>query len=518
MVSKYDLITELYEIAIKSASNSPDAWTAFLRSACRNYKCRFDEQILIYAQRPDATAVLEIEKWNKQFGRWVNKGAKGIAVFSDEPDKTYSIKHYFDISDTHSSRLERPVPLWQMQSEYEDVVIDSLENSFGELSEKDTLADALVSAVENVVDDNYSDYFYALKQNLDDSFLEELDNFNIQVEYLSLLKSSVGYMLLTRCGIDPDDYFEPHDFRNITDFNTKETLNAIGIATGDIAELCLREIAVTVLNLQYRKETQNRTFAYNADKAHNEPITQKSERSAKDGTDISDGGRLHGAEFDDTERNGSDTRQIRTAPGEVSETTQPRPVRESADFREIERAPAGSGAISGTDDGITDSGTGGGLGSERRIESSRPNEMGRADEQYPQQRRGDDTERHDIRVKPLPTQEQQLISLGEVKETKPIPSLLSFGEVPLEVVDEQLAPDSSDNIFNKKFRVYYNYQKINSDYELAQFLKNDFGIGGRPSFVDESFRVSYNAQGITFSKGDTLNPTIKHILSTARHG
>jgi hypothetical protein len=213
MASKYQLITDLYESTIQAVTNTPAAWTAFLRSACRNYKCRFDEQILIYAQRPDATAVLEIEKWNEQFGRWVNRGAKGIAVFDDEHNGNYRLKHYFDISDTHESRFARRVPLWQMEPRFETEVIESLENSFGELEDKATLADALISAAHNAVEDNLSDYLNELIYCREDSLLEELDELNIEMEYRTSLQNSVAYMLLTRCGIDVEDYLEPLDFR-----------------------------------------------------------------------------------------------------------------------------------------------------------------------------------------------------------------------------------------------------------------------------------------------------------------
>lgn len=200
MATKYQFICGMYESVLGRVTNNPAEWMAFMRSACRNYKCRFDEQILIYAQRSDATAVLEIEKWNKQFGRWVNKGATGIAVFDDEHNGNYRPKHYFDISDTHQSQYSRPVPIWQLNARYETEVTLSLENSFGELENKSTLADALISAAKNAVDDNMIDYLHELMNCREDSFLEELDELNVEVEYRTALHNSVAYMLLTRCG------------------------------------------------------------------------------------------------------------------------------------------------------------------------------------------------------------------------------------------------------------------------------------------------------------------------------
>ena len=258
MATKYQMITGLYESTIGRVTDNPAAWTAFLRSACRNYKCRFDEQILIYAQRPDATAVLEIEKWNRQFGRWVNRGATGIAVFDDEHNGNYRLKHYFDISDTHGSRFERPVPVWQMEPQYEADVIESLGNSFGELDDKSTLADALISAAKNAVEDNITDYLRDLMYVREDSFLEELDDLNVEVEYRAALQNSVAYMLFTRCGIDAGYYFDFDDFRHIIDFNTPRTVNALGLAVSDIAENCLREISATVISLQKERAAGNR--------------------------------------------------------------------------------------------------------------------------------------------------------------------------------------------------------------------------------------------------------------------
>ncbi|MEM5770260.1 MAG: DNA methylase, partial [Bacillota bacterium] len=331
MASKYQLITDLYESTILAVTNTPGAWTAFLRSACRNYKCRFDEQILIYAQRPDATAVLEIEKWNEQFGRWVNRGATGISVFDDEHNGNYRLKHYFDISDTHESRFARRVPLWQMEPRFEAEVIESLENSFGELEDKATLANALISAARNAVDDNLSDYLNELMYCREDSFLEELDDLNVEVEYRTALQNSVAYMLLTRCSIDAEDYLEPQDFRYAADFNTRSTVNALGLATSDIAELCLLEIAATVRNLRIQERDVNRTFAILETPAYPIPIKQNDERSADNGTDLSDGGRLPRTESDRAGGIPRNPWQIRIAPQEVSEAAPPRSVPESPD-------------------------------------------------------------------------------------------------------------------------------------------------------------------------------------------
>ena len=169
MPTKFQLITELYNQTVRSVTGSYKSWTGFLRAACYNYKCTFDEQILIYAQRPDATAVLEMERWNNRFGRWVNRGAKSIAVFSD--DGQNCLKLYFDVSDTHASRFARPLPIWTMQPAFEPEVIETLEATFGDLAEKENLVDAVRSACHNAVVDNITDYLQDLRDCREDSLL-----------------------------------------------------------------------------------------------------------------------------------------------------------------------------------------------------------------------------------------------------------------------------------------------------------------------------------------------------------
>ena len=259
MARKYDLISELYRRTAHAVVSDVQNWQAFLRCACRNYRLRFDEQLLIYAQRPDATAVLEIERWNDKFERWVNRGAKGIAVFEDADRSRQRLTHYFDISDTHESRYSRPVPIWEMKPEYTDDVIESLENTFGELENRESLADAVLSAAKNAVEDNIPDYLGDLMYAADDSFLYGLSEDMITAMYKKAVTNSVAYMMMTRLGIDTEPFYEAEDFSVITNFNTPETLNALGIASSDIAEMGLGEISRTVLAL----ERQNRIIAEN---------------------------------------------------------------------------------------------------------------------------------------------------------------------------------------------------------------------------------------------------------------
>lgn len=239
MATKSQQITTLYSQTIKQISKTPASWINFLHSACRNYKCRFDEQVLIFGQRPDATAVLEIEKWNRQFRRWVNTGAKGIAVFDGDFNGKTRLKHYFDISDTHPADPTRPVPIWIMPQEYETEVIETLENAFGILEDNSSLAAALLSTAENAVSDNMSDYLSQLMDCREDSLLEEYDALNMEVKYKILLINSVAFMLMVRCGIDTEAYFDREDFIGVTEFNTQETMNLLGTAASDITEMGL---------------------------------------------------------------------------------------------------------------------------------------------------------------------------------------------------------------------------------------------------------------------------------------
>ena len=216
MPTKFQLITELYDQTVQSVTGSYQSWTGFLRAACYNYKCPFDDQILIYAQRPDATAVLEMERWNRQFGRWVNRGAKSIAVFGD--DGQNCLKLYFDVSDTHASRFARPLPIWTMHPAFEPEVIETLEATFGNLAEKENLADAVRSACHNAVADNFTDYLQDLRECREDSLLEELDDLNLEVFYRDALEVSVAYMLMTRLGLRADDYFTVDEFAHVYEF------------------------------------------------------------------------------------------------------------------------------------------------------------------------------------------------------------------------------------------------------------------------------------------------------------
>ena len=394
MPTKFQLITELYDQTVQSVTGSYQSWTGFLRAACYNYKCPFDDQILIYAQRPDATAVLEMERWNRQFGRWVNRGAKSIAVFGD--DGQNCLKLYFDVSDTHASRFARPLPIWTMHPAFEPEVIETLEATFGNLAEKENLADAVRSACHNAVADNFTDYLQDLRECREDSLLEELDDLNLEVFYRDALEVSVAYMLMTRLGLRADDYFSPDEFAHVYEFNTPPTINALGIATSDIAEMGLREISRTVMQAQ-----REQLFA-NAEKSgydnSTEHETTEHERSEHHGSDLSDAGRLSGAEPADAADAGGTSGQVRGAASAVPDEAPQSALHQPENQRQADGASLGDRADRAEDGGTDRSADGTGRGRDGGAESNRSPALDGPDEQSPAQRGGTGAERSDLRL------------------------------------------------------------------------------------------------------------------------
>jgi N12 class adenine-specific DNA methylase/adenine-specific DNA methylase len=385
MARKYDLISEMYRRTAHAVVSDVQNWQAFLRCACRNYRLRCDEQLLIYAQRPDATAVLEIERWNDKFGRWVNRGAKGIAVFEDADRSRQRLIHYFDISDTHESRYSRPVPIWDMKPEYTDDVIESLENTFGELENKDSLADAVMSAAKNAVEDNIPDYLSDLMYAADDSFLYGLSEDMITSMYRKAVTNSVAYMMMTRLGIDTEPYFETEDFSVITNFNTPEALNALGIASSDIAEMGLGEISRTILAL----DRKNRIIADRGKPDYNK-VENTSERSFEnERADIHNAGRLQSSRPDNAQPAGSDFGQVRSDETEVSQGTPQNPVLQSSDELHPDGAFGGSRTDSDENGRNPDEADGSAGGLDREPESGRYDEVGTGNEQLEEQSTGD---------------------------------------------------------------------------------------------------------------------------------
>ena len=394
MPTKFQLITELYDQTVQSVTGSYQSWTGFLRAACYNYKCPFDDQILIYAQRPDATAVLEMERWNRRFGRWVNRGAKSIAVFSD--DGQNCLKLYFDVSDTHASRFARPLPIWTMHPAFEPEVIETLEATFGNLAEKENLADAVRSACHSAVADNITDYLQDLRDCREDSLLEELDDLNLEVFYRDALEVSVAYMLMTRLGLRADDYFTADEFAHVYEFNTPPTINALGIATSDIAEMGLREISRTVMQAQRDQFFANRARIGYDDRAEQHETPH--ERSEQHGGHLQDAERLSGAEPADAADAGGASGQVRGTAESVPEEAPQSALHQPQDQRQADGASLRDRADRAEDGGADRGADGTERGRDGGTESDRSPALDGPDEQSPAQRGGVGAERSDLRL------------------------------------------------------------------------------------------------------------------------
>ena len=495
MARKYDLISELYNRTCKTVVSNPQNWQAFLASACRNYKLRYDEQLLVYAQRPDATAVLEIEQWNKIFGRWVNRGARGIAVFADENRSRQRLTHYFDISDTHESRYSRTVPIWDMRQEYEADVIETLESTFGEIENKSSLAEAIMGAARNAAEDNIPDYLQDLYYATEGSSFEEVEEDIVAFIYKNVVANSVAYMMMSRLGIDTDGYFELDDFRDVTNFNTQETLNALGFATSDIAEMGLTEISKTITALN----RQNRIIV-GQDRNEYNKVENNDERSLdNERTDLHDGGRLQPSEPETSTAAGSDVGQIRSDEERVSEGTSQSPLLQSPDEGRTDTALGGSGTESQQDGGNNPESDGTERGSDRTDESGGYDEMGSSDELSSQFGTGNRESGSDIRleyIKPLPDIGGQLSFIQERAEEQ----TASAFSIPKEIIDNYLA--SGSGFANGKYRIYEQLQKSLSLKENADFLKKEYGTGGGTYAGGVSdYNYDCDAKGVRIRKG-----------------
>ena len=470
MARKYDLISELYNRTCKTVVSNPQNWQAFLASACRNYKLRYDEQLLVYAQRPDATAVLEIEQWNKIFGRWVNRGARGIAVFADENRSRQRLTHYFDISDTHESRYSRTVPIWDMRQEYEADVIETLESTFGEIENKSSLAEAIMGAARNAAEDNIPDYLQDLYYATEGSSFEEVEEDIVAFIYKNVVTNSVAYMMMSRLGVDTDGYFELDDFRDVTNFNTQETLNALGFATSDIAEMGLTEISKTITALN----RQNRIIV-GQDRNEYNKVENNDERSLdNERTDLHDGGRLQPSEPETSTAAGSDFGQIRSDEERFSEGTSQSPLLQSPDEGRTDTALGGSGTESQQDGGNNPEPDGTERGSERTDESGGYDEMGSSDELPSQLGTGNRESGSDIRLE----------YYDRTHEDKSLPF---FGRD--EVINEILRTTPHLSASLKEIKDYYERNPDNKD--RTEYIKSIFNNDYTELTLEDGRTVGY---------------------------
>ena len=496
MASKFQFITELYSRTLTRLTGDYESWTGFLRSACYNYKCPFDEQVLIYAQRPDATAVLELEKWNRQFGRWVNAGATGIAVM-DEARGKGRLKHYFDITDTHATRISRPVPIWSMEPAYTEPVIETLEATFGTLAEKDNLPDAILSASRNAVADNMQDYLRDLLDCRGGSMLEELDALNVEVTYRRALESSVAYMLLTRLSLPAAAYILPEDFEGIYSFDTPSTINALGIATSDIAEMGLREISRTVM--QARREqffAKDAQIGYDAVKEQN---NAEKERSAEHGSDLQSAGGRSPAEPAVAPRDGGAPGQVRGVEKAVHQEAPQGAVYKSQDQRSVGGTSGGDRGDSAADGDAGRGADGKNRGRDGGTESCRSPALDGADEQPEAQRGGSGAERPDL----------QLNSTDENAGSAELPAFLDEHLIEAILLDDGGRKHTRQEIF-----AYF--QASRDITTRTAFLKNSYNdIWVEVLAGTDKVRVGYHAQqdGLLMWEGSYLSRTAESVFS-----
>lgn len=506
MANKYQLINEMASETLKEITQNGESWIKFLNTASNNYKYSFNEQVLIYAQKPNATACADIETWNKKLRRWVNKGAKGIALLSMENGRNV-LRHVFDISDTHSG-INKDFKLWEIKPSYENGIIETLENSFGNLEVKSNLAEAIYSASINLVEDNYQDYLVDLKEVLDGSLLEGMQDIDLEGNFIVLLVKSISYMAMKRCGIDPAEHFNVSDFEMISSFNNKRVVSRLGAAISDIAEQELREIYSSVINYEKNYKLTNRTFVNNEKiNYHNNEEKNNEGRNDYDRINIQSNGRLPNTTSSITKNEENGTGEILKNEGEIPKRTQKRVIRginvRWQDGRTFRRNRGNSSKqIETTNQTISRESS-----SERRNEESRSNGLGTSNELNTKSSRGNDNNRVDLQlnlfedtyvppIKELPSVETQINNIQTQAEVENTPAF-SFTQ---EMKDKTLINGS--NFSHGKFRIYEQFKKSLSSNENIIFLKHEYGIGGSSSaYSGADFGQEHDSKGIKLYKG-----------------
>ena len=511
MPNKYQLINEMARDTLKEITSRPEEWIKFLNTASNNYKYTFNEQVLIYAQKPSATACAEIEVWNNRLKRWITKGSKGITLISLKNGRN-TIRHVFDISDTYSG-INKELKLWEVKTSYHNGIIETLENSFGNLIIKDNLEEAIYAATQNLVEDNYNDYLKDFKEVVRYSSLKELDDAEIDGAFITILLNSITYIVMKRCGLDPSPQIRADDFNQINKFDTRQVISRLGNAISDIAEQELREIYSTVINIEKTINNRNYTFVKNNKSEYHNNIDENERRNEdydrtriqnngglpntissiakneetttwkvlKDEARLSDEsqkGTLHRADVG--LQNGRTFRRDRTNSTETSETNN----REIS--REVQR--------------------------ERGNESQKSNGVGRTDEFNQSTSRGDSNSGIDLQlnlfsnlyippIKEIPSVEQQIENIETQAEVENTPAF-SFTQ---EMIDKALQDGTGHK--NGKFRVYRLYQETFSSKDRQDFLKREFNYYGTNGVTGlDGVWIEYSpSKGLKLSKRDSAD-------------
>ena len=508
MPNKYQLINEMARETLKDITSEPEKWVKFLDTASSNYKYNFNEQVLIYAQKPDATACAEIEIWNKRLKRWVTKGAKGIALISLQDGRNI-IRHVFDISDTYSG-INKELKLWEVKESYHNGLIETLENNFGDLVIKGNLGEAIYSATQNLVEDNLNDYLKELKEVVNNSSLRNMNETEVDGAFITLLTNSITYMVMKRCGLDPSEEFNVETFSQITSFDTRQVASRLGAAISDIAEQELREIYSTVINIEKSINNKNYTFVKNNDKEYHEDRDKHERRNENyDRSNLQTNGRLSNTTSGITKNEATTTGEIFKNEVSISERTQKRILHRANDGWQNGRTFRRNRTNSSKESETNNQAISREIQSERGNESKQPNGMGRTNEFNQESGRGNSNAGTNLQlnlfsdsyvppIKELPSVVKQIENIEtqvEVENT----SAFSFSQ---EMIDIALQGGTGHQ--NGKFRVYRLYQETYSSKERQAFLKREFNYYGTNGVTGlDGIWVEYTpSKGLKLSKRD----------------
>ena len=495
MPRKDEFLSQLLSSKTQEIVSSPRNYTAFLQTAAQNYKYGFQEQVLIHAQRPDATACAEIGVWNR-LGRWVNRGATGTALLRD-PNLPYRIRYVFDVSDTNS-RENREISLWQMKLEYESEVMDTLQSRF-QYDFDGPFGNCIEALSQKLAEEAAGDYLPDLLNNKQDSFLEELDDGSVARWFKESVGESVRYMVLHRCGYAPE--LDNDVFGRIQDFNTEITASLLGSAVSTLSESILREIGVAVKSLERQ---QLRTFDSFGDAVYNEARKNELERSQNNGADLHNAGGLPAAQPDSPRE--SQGGQVRNAAAQLSAQAPGGAIHRDADEGDPERPSGGVGPGGQPDAGTADSQDGSGAGRDGGTESPGSDAVGTADEQHPAGSRGDHLQSADLHVieeTPLPSVEEQIsfldggFSVSEAAQQSFFPQL----QLPRQIIDEALCMGFNDQDSRKIICAYFMKDKPDN----ASFLQKSYGTNGAGLIIQgQEYAIWYDPEGIRVSPGRTV--------------
>jgi len=494
MASKLRLITDLYGETLTQISNDPKDWMSFLECAAMNYKYPFSDQVLIYAQRPNAVACAKIEAWNKKVGRWVNRGAKGIALLSEDNGYT-NLRYVFDIADTNS-KYGKSFRLWSVSKPYELDIIESLENKYGELEDKSSLGLAIKSVSKIIVEDNMQDYLEDLMFYREDSSLETLDEESVKLLFQNALENSIAFSMIKRCGLNPNEYFTQEDFASILNFNSYDTITRIGVATSEISEMGLGEIYKTIKNLRINEINKIRTFDINNDLDYDvNESSDNAERRNNDEYNLHTSRGLRDTRSSTTREQDSSGGQIRNDEVKVLEREQEISIHNSTNEQSTsttldEYSRNGNGESRANS--ITNESQG---KYNRELETTRPNEVGTSNEQLEDVSRGDSSERIDLRL-----------NIYEPEKSK----------THYVVVDEKINQILSTTPHLRK-----------SNKEIKEFINNEQDITKRAEFLKGIFNSDYTGvivddqmygyktydNGILFIKGNFLSRDTESFVS-----